>query len=265
MSGGSQDAAQGAAQPSGSVLSFDSGSPDFDIAKLIKTPHNSRLYQETQNLKRYINELVDYQLAHPKHPKPTTRAEIDNDKKAQREIDAKEKAIRAQLSVVKTLYRQSVLKVREEKAETADDRAVNDALILGLHNLKYEEQSLRSEISAAKNYECVHIHTGGVVSMANAICSHKYTKLPLIPREGFLEAFPQHADASEHDLMIARIEHEHQDRVKLEERRQEKLKQKQKLIAEVKKSKDDLTKLDSMVEKFVEAAEPIRKVLTTDD
>jgi THO complex subunit 5 len=65
--------------------------------------------------------------------------------------------------------------------------------------------------------------------------------------------------------MIARIEQEHQDRVKLEERRQEKLKQKQKLIAEVKKGKDDLTKLDSMVEKFVEAAEPIRKVLATEE
>jgi THO complex subunit 5 len=83
--------------------------------------------------------------------------------------------------------------------------------------------------------------------------------------EEFLEKFPQHADATEHNLMVARIEHEHQDRVRLEERRQEKLKQKQKLIAEVKKGKDDLTKLDSMVEKFVEAAEPIRKVLATEE
>lgn len=65
--------------------------------------------------------------------------------------------------------------------------------------------------------------------------------------------------------MIARIENERQDRIQLEERRQEKLKQKQKLIAEVKKGKDDLTKLDGMVEKFVEAAEPIRKVLATEE
>ena len=89
-------------------------------------------------------------------------------------------------------------------------------------------------------------------------------KLPLIPAEEYLEQFPDHKHLSEHDLMAARIEHEHQVRVKLEERRQEKLKQKQKLIAEVKKGKDDLTKLDAMVEKFVEAAEPIKKVLATD-
>jgi THO complex subunit 5 len=89
-------------------------------------------------------------------------------------------------------------------------------------------------------------------------------KLPLVPAEEYLEQFPDHQEHSEHDLMTARIEHEHQVRVRLEERRQEKLKQKQKLIAEVKKGKDDLTKLDAMVEKFIEAAEPIKKVLATE-
>jgi THO complex subunit 5 len=127
----------------------------FNIADLIKTPHNARLYQEVQNLKKLINELVDYQLAHPRNLKPASREDIDKEKKATLEIEKKQKYIRAQLAIVKTLYRQSVLKVREEKAKTSDDRAVNDALILGLHNLKYEEQSLRSEISAAENYEYV--------------------------------------------------------------------------------------------------------------
>ena len=88
-------------------------------------------------------------------------------------------------------------------------------------------------------------------------------KLPLVLVEQFLDEFPEHTESTEHDLMTARIDHEHQVRLKLEERRQEKLKQKQKLIAEVKKGKDDLTKLDTMVEKFIEAAEPIKKVLAT--
>jgi THO complex subunit 5 len=133
-------------------------SPGFNIADLVKTPHNVRLYKEVQNLKKLINELVDYQLAHPKNSKPATREEIDHDKKATQEIEKQEKYIRAQLSIIKSLYRQSVLNVREEKTKTSDDRAVNDALILGLHNLKYEEQSLRSEISAAENYEYVRRH-----------------------------------------------------------------------------------------------------------
>ncbi|KAJ8116918.1 hypothetical protein OPT61_g1767 [Boeremia exigua] len=214
----------------------------FDIAGFLKTPHNARLYQEVQKLKTLINELVDFQTAHPLNK----QASINSENETRTEIEKREKYIRAQLSIIKTLYRQSVLRVREEKANTADVKAVNDALILGLHNLKYEEQSLRSEISAAENYD------------------HKYMKLPLISVETYLEEFPEHSDLSEHDLMTARIEHEHQVRLKLEERRQEKLKQKQKLIAEVKKGKDDLTKLDTMVEKFIEAAEPIKKVLATE-
>jgi THO complex subunit 5 len=79
---------------------------------------------------------------------------------------------------------------------------------------------------------------------------HKYKKLNLIPAEQYLDQFPEHQEYSEHELMTARIEHEHQARVKL--------------IAEVKKGKDDLTKLDAMVEKFIEAAEPIKKVLATE-
>lgn len=123
---------------------------DFKIANMIKTPHNTRLYEEVQNLKKLVNELVDFQLAHPKSSDAS-----DADKKEGQEIVQKEKYIRGQLSIIKALYRQSVLKVREEKSNTSDDRAVNDALILGLHNLKYEKQSLESEISAAENYEYV--------------------------------------------------------------------------------------------------------------
>lgn len=123
----------------------------FEIADFLKTPHNARLYQEVQKLKTLINELVDYETAHPFNK----QAPAESEKPIKTEREKREKYIRAQLSIIKTLYRQSVLRVREEKANTADVKAVNDALILGLHNLKYEEQSLRSEISAAENYEYV--------------------------------------------------------------------------------------------------------------
>jgi THO complex subunit 5 len=134
-------------------LPVDFDPTNLNIAEIIKSPQNTRLYQAIQTLKTRFNELVDYQIAHPKTTKPTTREEIDKEKKVVREIVEKERQIRLQLSTVKALYRQGILRVREEKAKTADDRAVDDALILGLHNLKYEEQSLLSEIAAAENYE----------------------------------------------------------------------------------------------------------------
>ncbi|KAF2645743.1 hypothetical protein P280DRAFT_390225 [Massarina eburnea CBS 473.64] len=219
----------------------------FNAAELVKSEHNQKMYQATQALKQAINDLVDYELAHPKILTPTTPEEARNERKAERELSKREGIVKSQLAWVKVLYRQSILKIREEKANTAVDKAVNDQLLLGLSNLRYEEQSLKAEIAGAEKFD------------------HKYTKLNLISREEFLALFPEHASSSEHALMIARIEHEHQDRVRNEERRQEKLKEKQKLISEVKKSKENLTNLDSMVDRIEEAMAPIRKVLANDE
>lgn len=82
--------------------------------------------------------------------------------------------------------------------------------------------------------------------------SHKYLSLPLIPVEEFLELYPEHRESDEHDLMIARINHEHAEREKLEQARQELLKRKQALIAENKKRKDDLANLDQDLERFID-------------
>jgi hypothetical protein len=91
--------------------------------------------------------------------------------------------------------------------------------------------------------------------MANVVlspCSHKYLSLPLIPVEEFLQLHPEHQDTNDHELMIARINHEHSEREKLEQARQELLKRKQALIAENKKRKDDLANLDKDLERFID-------------
>lgn len=82
--------------------------------------------------------------------------------------------------------------------------------------------------------------------------SHKYQQLPLIPVEDFLAEHPQYADDDENTLMFARIEHERAERETLEQRRQELLKRKQKLIADNKRRKDDLANLDQDLEKFID-------------
>jgi THO complex subunit 5 len=89
--------------------------------------------------------------------------------------------------------------------------------------------------------------------------SHKYTSLPLIPEEQYKQLFPEHVDLNEHELMIARIAHEHTERQALEEKRQGLLKKKQGLIAENNRRKEDLANLDKDLEKFIEAADPIIK------
>lgn len=54
--------------------------------------------------------------------------------------------------------------------------------------------------------------------------------------------------------MIARINHEHAEREKLEQARQELLKRKQALIAENNKRKDDLANLDQDLERFIDVS-----------
>lgn len=54
--------------------------------------------------------------------------------------------------------------------------------------------------------------------------------------------------------MIARIDHEHAERLALEEQRQGLLKKKQGLIADNKKRKEDLANLDKDLEKFIDVS-----------
>lgn len=81
----------------------------------------------------------------------------------------------------------------------------------------------------------------------------------MIPVEEFLSLHPEHADADEDTLMIARIENEREEREALEQQRQGLLKKKQGLIADNKRRKDDLANLDKDLEKFIDAAKPIQK------
>lgn len=76
----------------------------------------------------------------------------------------------------------------------------------------------------------------------------------MIPVEQFLAEHPELADADEIALTIARIDHEHAERLALEEQRQGLLKKKQGLIADNKKRKDDLANLDKDLEKFIDVS-----------
>ena len=78
----------------------------------------------------------------------------------------------------------------------------------------------------------------------------------MIPVEEFLALFPEHNDSDGHELMVARINHEHAEREKLEQARQELLKRKQALIAENNKRKDDLASLDQDLERFIDVCIP---------
>jgi THO complex subunit 5 len=101
-----------------------------------------------------------------------------------------------------------------------------------------------------------------LLPLINMFRSHKYQQLPLIPTEQFLAEHPEHVDADEVALMVARIDHEHAERLALEEQRQGLLKKKQGLIADNKKRKDDLANLDKDLEKFIDVSRTTLSKLT---
>ncbi|KGM92417.1 uncharacterized protein PADG_11230 [Paracoccidioides brasiliensis Pb18] len=137
-------------------------------------------------------------------------------------VSKQQKLVFSLLSQLRGLNRDAILNVRATKQKTAEARQEIDRLHLHLQNLYYEQRHLNGEIAAS-------IH-------------------------------PELSEADPNELMIARINHEHAEREKLEQARQELLKRKQALIAENKKRKDDLANLDQDLERFIDAAKPIQKI-----
>jgi THO complex subunit 5 len=154
-------------------------------------------------------------------------------------ISKQQKQLFTSIAQLRSLFRAACHSSRETRASTAESRQAVDRLHLQLQNLYYEQRHLQGEILACESYD------------------HKYQQLPLIPVDEFLAQFPEHTDADENELMVARIEHERTEREALEQQRQELLKRKQKLIADNKRRKDDLANLDKDLEKFIDAAKPI--------
>lgn len=95
--------------------------------------------------------------------------------------------------------------------------------------------------------------------------SHKYQSLPLIPTEEFLAQHPEHNTATEHDLMIARLNDELAQRQALEDQRQSLLKRKQALTVENGKKKADLDSLDKEIEKYLNGASAVQKIFDARD
>ncbi|KAI9704100.1 MAG: hypothetical protein M1836_006961 [Candelina mexicana] len=157
-------------------------------------------------------------------------------------IAREQKQLHAHIAILRGKNRNALLDVRQTKALTAEKRGEVDRLHLHLQNLYYEQRHLRGEIAACEAYD------------------HKYLSLPLLPVETYLSQHPEHTSLPEHELMIARINHEHAEREALEQARQGLLKKKQGLIAGNKKRKEDLENLDVHLEKFVDAAKPIQKM-----
>ncbi|KAL2144393.1 hypothetical protein VTI28DRAFT_9130 [Corynascus sepedonium] len=209
-------------------MTADAHITDPALASVIETSGAAR--EQAQALVDLIAQTI---AAHPGGPIPAD---------ALAEISKQQKLLNTNLAHLRGLHRAAHFRARETKAKTAEARHEVDVLHLQLQNLYYEQRHLEGEIAACEGFD------------------HTYRLLPLIPVEEFLAQHPEHVDADENALMVARINHERAERETLEQQRLELQKRKQKLIAENKKRRDDLANLDRDLEKFIDAAKPIQKM-----
>lgn len=176
----------------------------------------------------------------------------------QLELSKRQQRLHASLAHLRGSNRNAIFDVRRTKQATAEARSEVDRLHLHLQNLYYEQRHLRGEIAACESYECVIAAPFELRPLTKP--SHKYTHLPLIPVEEFFRTHPELPTTDEDALMVERIQHEHRERLALEEKRQVLLKQKQSLVADNNKRKEDLASLDKDLEEFINAAKPIQEI-----
>ncbi len=164
------------------------------------------------------------------------------DTSSQLELSRQHKTLTTHLANLRGLNRKAILTARTTKQETAEARQEIDSLHLQLQNLYYEQRHLHGEIAACEDYK------------------HTYTNIAMVPQDEFVSQHPEHAESSEHDVTVARIEDEHQQRLKLEESRQALVKRKEALVKDTNARKDELAKLDAEMEKWVAGQENVRKL-----
>ena len=208
----------------------------MDADKFITDASLQAVLRAAEETRTHCLEMLDW-LDKNRTSSPSTNAEL--------ELSKQQKVLNTRLAKLRGLNRRAIFDTRATKQQTAEAKSEIDTLHLQLQNLYYEQRHLRGEISACEGYD------------------HKYSSLPLISVDDFLSAQPEFQGADHHDLMIARINHEHAERQALEEQRQQLLKKKQGLIAENNKKKDELASLDKEVEKFLNAGAAVVKKFET--
>lgn len=212
------------------------------INNIVTDPTLNLALETSSQTREQAIVLLDLIDNHAPAPSPTSDFQL--------QISKQQKLLLTYLAQLRGLHRDAHVDARETKAVTAEARQEVDKLHLQLQNLYYEQRHLQGEIAACESYEFVSLNS---LSCPELIYdSHPYQQLPLIPVEQFLAEHPEHADADDITLTVARINHEHAERETLEAQRQGLLRKKQGLIADNKKRKDDLANLDKDLEKFID-------------
>ncbi|KAK4703406.1 THO complex subunit 5, partial [Phenoliferia sp. Uapishka_3] len=151
-------------------------------------------------------------------------------------------------AILSNLNRESNVFTKESKDRTSMARVKMDGASLRLQNLKFEQNHLEREIRKCEEFES------------------SYLSLPLLPVPDFIAlasspspppSIPQPLPTDPHELLLARLAHELEERKRLDVEKKELGVEKGMLVKENEVKKGRLDELERQLEEFVKSAKLI--------
>ncbi|EPY49470.1 THOC5 protein [Schizosaccharomyces cryophilus OY26] len=151
------------------------------------------------------------------------------------------KQLSARLLLLRAVNRESYEQLQRAKGATSEHRAALEQALVNLQALQYQKLHLNAIIKDYHGKE------------------HLYTQLPLMSKEEFLKDHSELQNATDHEVMIARLQDELKERQRLSGLKQDLLKRKATLISENKAKRIKLEKLDDKLEAFFRSVIPVQE------
>lgn len=148
------------------------------------------------------------------------------------------------LTQLRAHNRKTMLTSRALKLESSEEKSKIDALLLEVQNFHYEQCHLEKEIKHCENFH------------------HVYRSIPLVSESEFFESTGISSDDVD-EVMKARLRHEQEVRVKLDEHRKTLAAKRSTILQEAEKAKEELEDLTHKLDSFINAAEPIEQLFAT--
>merc|ERR1711939_749090 len=155
------------------------------------------------------------------------------------------------LASTTSVHRDSALYVQQARELTSAARAKLDTAYLRLQNLLYQKDYLEREIQACESletqYQTVPLHS-----------VEEFTALYEATQTGDESDKRPLAELSPHEVMLARLQLELQERKRIDERRKELVSIKTRLLMENQTKKSRLESLETQLEEYVSAGKGIQ-------
>ena len=126
---------------------MDTATSNLNLKTIVTDSYLQSVLEACDHTREQCMRLIEQVEAHPL----TEGKELPLD--SQLALSQEQKVLHSYLSQLRGFNRDSVLKVRNTKQQTAEARQEIDRLHLHLQNLYYEEMHLRGEIAACESYE----------------------------------------------------------------------------------------------------------------